>query len=384
MKITIGTTRAFHLIHLARELAEHGHDVTVIGYVPVDRMKFYNLGKAKYISIFSKTFPESAKALQPYFLDLQTKATDKMFSIADIEISNSMQFCDVYIGLSGMAVESLNKAKTKYGAVTICERGSSHVATQRDLLSQDGINRLTDNYVARELQSYKYADLVALPSLFAVKSFLRNGVENNKLFLNHYGVNLERFYGNVNGETDEFHSPRKLRTLFVGGWSYQKGCDILAKVVDSSDDLQLTHAGVKGDAPMPNTPRCTALGHIQNDVLRRIYVSHDVCILPSRQDGFGMVILEAYACGLHVIGTPNTGVPDLLDVMGEDAGVHLMQEVNEEELQRCLNKVRSQGRRRPSAAEMTRFTSYFSWRQYGNRYHNFLESIKNRSNFEKK
>ena len=39
---------------------------------------------------------------------------------------------------------------------------------------------------------------------------------------------------------------------------------------------------------------------------------HDVLIFPSLCDGFGLVILEAQACGLPVISTANTGAPDVL------------------------------------------------------------------------
>ena len=44
-----------------------------------------------------------------------------------------------------------------------------------------------------------------------------------------------------------------------------------------------------------------------------IMAQHDLLILPSIAEGFGLVILEAMASGLPVIATPNTGGPDIIE-----------------------------------------------------------------------
>jgi starch synthase len=48
------------------------------------------------------------------------------------------------------------------------------------------------------------------------------------------------------------------------------------------------------------------------EVLREMQ-RHDVLVLPSLFEGFGLVILEAMAQGLVVIATPHTAAPDLID-----------------------------------------------------------------------
>ena len=37
----------------------------------------------------------------------------------------------------------------------------------------------------------------------------------------------------------------------------------------------------------------------------------DVFIMPSLIEGFGLTYLEALAAGCHIVGTANTGLPDL-------------------------------------------------------------------------
>jgi glycosyltransferase involved in cell wall biosynthesis len=55
------------------------------------------------------------------------------------------------------------------------------------------------------------------------------------------------------------------------------------------------------------------LGYIPGEVLPRIYQAADYFILPTEQlEGFGLVILEAMACGTPVIGTPVGAIPDVI------------------------------------------------------------------------
>jgi len=43
------------------------------------------------------------------------------------------------------------------------------------------------------------------------------------------------------------------------------------------------------------------------------YLAHDVFLFPSLYEGFGMVVLEAMACGLSVVATPVGGAADIIE-----------------------------------------------------------------------
>ncbi len=106
--------------------------------------------------------------------------------------------------------------------------------------------------------------------------------------------------------------------LFVGQGAQRKGLHHLLKVWREGfhlvADLTLVLNSVDpGIAAMvkalPSRPR-TLEGLSRADLLAE-FQRADVFVLPSLVEGFGLVYLEALAAGCHVIGTRNTGLPDL-------------------------------------------------------------------------
>ncbi len=87
--------------------------------------------------------------------------------------------------------------------------------------------------------------------------------------------------------------------------------------------LQADFAGTKvvvGDGParaelQARYPQAHFLGALQGEGLASAYAGADVLAFPSRTDTFGLVIIEALACGTPVAGYP---VPGPLDILGED------------------------------------------------------------------
>lgn len=373
MKIIVATSRPFHLVHLSRELAAIGHDVTVYGYMPASRIKHYNPGGAKYVSLFARLLPDSALALQAQFPTLQKYATERLFSSVDEQVVSNMTQCDVFIGLSGVICKSFEVAKKKFGAVTICDRGSSHVLTQQSVLTNQATSRLSNEYVSRELGGYTKADYVTVPSLYSEQSFIQENFEPRRLFVNNYGVDLRRFRFNGPAVRTIYNK----RLLFVGGWCYQKGVDIFAGALASDPTLQITHIGTPGDIPFPDSPRFKSLGRIPNDQLFEHYANHDVFILPSRQDGFGMVLLEALACGTPVIASYNTGAPDIKKISSNPQSVTLMEDVSTESLIAALDTLNRHTQTIPSELLSENEQMYFSWSKYGHRYSEFLSTILN-------
>ena len=78
------------------------------------------------------------------------------------------------------------------------------------------------------------------------------------------------------------------------------------------------HKVVVGDGPdlgqlRNRYPEVTFLGPLSGEALARAYCSADMFVFPSRTDTFGLVLIEALACGLPVAALP---VPGPLDIIG--------------------------------------------------------------------
>jgi glycosyltransferase involved in cell wall biosynthesis len=73
-------------------------------------------------------------------------------------------------------------------------------------------------------------------------------------------------------------------------------------------------------------PDVNYLGLLDQAQLAEVYAAADVFVFPSRTDTFGLVLLEAMACGLPVAAYPVTGP---LDVIGDSGAGVLSEDLRE-------------------------------------------------------
>lgn len=59
--------------------------------------------------------------------------------------------------------------------------------------------------------------------------------------------------------------------------------------------------------------RIILIERIDGDEKRDLFAAGDIYVMPSRNDSFGMVYLEAWACGKPVVGALAGGVPEVID-----------------------------------------------------------------------
>ena len=115
-----------------------------------------------------------------------------------------------------------------------------------------------------------------------------------------------------------------LRLLFAGQMIERKGIDLLLRAfertVENGIDAQLDLVGREGFLPQwmselgPQTrDRITWHGFQQPSALPKLFGESDVFVLPSRHDGWGVVVNEALGAGLPIISTTAVGAAsDLL------------------------------------------------------------------------
>ena len=146
--------------------------------------------------------------------------------------------------------------------------------------------------------------------------------------------------------TDPGRMDNKTNIGILGGMgNYRKGLDILIKAVSLLKDMDLTvHIG--GDGKYLSTFRdmarkldvdgkCIFYGEIKPENIQDFYSKLDFYVLPSRDETFGVVVVEAMASGLPVIAT-RCGGPE--EIITEETGI-LIEKENPSELARAIRSL---------------------------------------------
>lgn len=118
-------------------------------------------------------------------------------------------------------------------------------------------------------------------------------------------------------------APRATRFLFVGQGTQRKGIHHLLPAWDQATrnrtnaKLTMVMSVVDRSLLPSSVPSTVAIrSRVSNGELGALMGSHDVLVLPSLVEGFGLVITEALAQGMHVIASDNTGLVDLPVIEG--------------------------------------------------------------------
>lgn len=306
LRIAIASAGRFHVLDLARELNALGHEVQFYSFVSRARARSFGLPNTCHTSLLPFVLPLLAWAkLAPHF---QPSTRARMLDSAlNRALTLRLKPCDVLIAMSGIYIEALRFAKMRYGARIWLERGSRHILSQDEILAAiPGAERPSAWTIKRELEGYALAERIVVASSHVEESFRRDEDAHRKLFLNPYGVDLAMF-----PPCAQRSGGGALRLLYVGAWSLRKGCDILAAAVRRVPGAMLTHVGSLGDVVFPDEPQFVHVASVPQHELSRYFCAADAFVLASREDGFGVVVLQALASGLPVICTDRTGGPDL-------------------------------------------------------------------------
>jgi glycosyltransferase involved in cell wall biosynthesis len=203
------------------------------------------------------------------------------------------------------------KAAARLGIPTVLERCNAHTGFAMEVVQKEcerlGITLPPDHEHAnnpgklhKEEEEYRLADRLLCPSDFTAKTFLEKGYAKEKLARHIYGVDEKVYH-----PSSEPREPgRPLTMLFVGVCAVRKGVHYALEAwlqSPASKDGTFLIAGeflpayAEKLAPMLKHPSVRVLGH-RNDVAALMRKS-DILILPSIEEGFGLVITEAMASG---------------------------------------------------------------------------------------
>jgi glycosyltransferase involved in cell wall biosynthesis len=322
MRVVQAVWGVFHHFDLARELEQRGHLQKVYSTFPWARLKREGISHSKV-----ETFPWLHMAA----FAVGRCAPGWRWGSDALGYTNTILFdkwlnsrlpshgIDALIALSGAGLNTGQRLQ-KQGGIFICDRGSTHQRVQTKLLQQEfkrwnfdlPQSRFADALCDREVAMYEAANAVTVPSTFAARSFIDSGIAKEKVHVIPYGVRLDKFQKVADPPRDRFE------VLFVGSVSLRKGIPYLLQAF-----AQLSHPNkrlrVIGAVQSEITPLLNSLPQDGVEYLgpqpqvrvRGAMSGSHVLVLPSIEDGFGLVQAQAMACGCPVIASTNTGGEDL-------------------------------------------------------------------------
>jgi len=360
-KVVVSSAGVFHAYHLARGAQSGGYLHRFITSLysryetGLDRSRVVQIRLPAYLSRMMSALPgEHARALSYYFGD----------NLYDWLARRYAGDGDIFHFFNHQGLYSLRVAKRR-GAITIVERSSAHPTYQHELLAEEytryglrypSVYRLLHD---KHLVEYGEADYIMVASEFVRRTMVEAGVPSEKLVRVHLGFDPARFRPGEKRD-DVF------RVMYAGRITLQKGVQYLLQAFSQLDiprsELVLT-GEIEPDA-QAFVPKYEGLFRhlrfVPQAELVHQYQQASVFVLPSLQDGFGMVVYEAAACGLPIIVTENVGAT-IRD--GQDGFVVPIRDA--EALARKLTYLYEHPQERIAMGREARdFVQQFTWENY--------------------
>jgi glycosyltransferase involved in cell wall biosynthesis len=233
-------------------------------------------------------------------------------------------------------LQTLRTAK-RLGITTVVERPNAHTrfameAVAREcerlgvILPADQEHAYNSGKLAKEEEEYSLADYLLCPSDFVVRTFHDEGFESDRLVRHIYGYDEELYFPALgdraarighdalagdrqpstgsNGPGGDRDESTGLNALFVGVCAVRKGVHYALEAWLRSPASQTGTFRIAGEflpayeerlADMLAHPSVQVLGH--RDDVPELMRNSDILLLPSIEEGFGLVCTEAIGSG---------------------------------------------------------------------------------------
>jgi len=111
------------------------------------------------------------------------------------------------------------------------------------------------------------------------------------------------------------HADRQIRVLFSGNLSARKGATLLPEIARRlSPGIELMYTtGLRSGKRLPEHPALNCVGSIPYRSMPDLYNQADILLFPTVREGFGLAAAEAMACGLPVVASNCSSLPELVD-----------------------------------------------------------------------
>jgi glycosyltransferase involved in cell wall biosynthesis len=308
---------AVHVTELAAGLQRRGHEVHV----------FTRLGQGQptYQLIDAVHYHRCPIELNPDFVtEMNNMCNSFVYYMRQTESYQGAHF-DVIHGHDWLCAKGIVQVRNNYGRVVFLTLHS----TEFGRCGNNHFNGQSDRVRAVEAEGLYCADRVIVVSGALCNEIkAQYHVQDGKLRCVYNGINCSHYDGFINPAVCRASygiGPMDPMVLFVGRLTIQKGPDLLMEAVPGilamRSDAKIVFVG---DGYMRKNLEQRAnelgihhairfLGNMNaNGDLKNLYKSTDVVCVPSRNEPFGIVVLESWAAGKPVVVTRNGGPAEIV------------------------------------------------------------------------
>ena len=311
MKVLLAPGLRYSANQTLTVLNSFGAEITVASGVPKRRWKTKGNETFRFI-------PIPFKILQKLNLVARTKKLKEWDSIFFGKLCAYLltdQF-DVFHGWASYSLEPMRVAKSQ-GVRVFLERSCPHILFQNRILLEEAeltgakFDVSSGAFVERMIEEYELADQIIVPSKYSLASFLELGFERSKLSLVPIGGNLSK----KPIKRRQKKPNQKFVVGTIGGNVLRKGiiylvdAFLLLKIPDSKLILKCSRSELKKipDLYSKITRNANIIVTEYYEKIEHFYSELDVFVLPSIDEGYGMVVDEALSFNIPTIITENVG-----------------------------------------------------------------------------
>ena len=321
-KVSIVVPGKFHSFYLAKGLQKKNVLFSIITSYPKYLVLKYKIKDELIKSIFIKEIIERVllKLKLNFILSKMYFYLNSLFENLSTKFIEFNKI-DILVAWSGSAEKSFKKINLlKKNIIKILERGSTHISFQNKILEEEFKKLKIDKIpidkriIEKEIREYNLSDYIFVPSAFAKKTFIENGINEKKIIKVPYGTNLDEFYAEEN-------ISKQFTIISTGHISVRKGSLYLLEAFNelNLDDSKLLMVGnIEKELfpflkPFFLNPNIIFQKHVNQKKLRSFYNNSNLFVTSSLEEGLAVVQIQAMACGLPLICTPNSGGEELIE-----------------------------------------------------------------------
>jgi len=329
LKVSISATNPCHVWDMARALSSEGALGTYYSGYPASKLRGVKQGMSirsfsgRTVLVYGarRLLPERLRPKDRHLFRWQDWAFDR-------KVAAALEPCDFLHGLPGQCRDSFAKAR-EIGIKTVLSHATGPVAEMEKLVAPEyervGLTFSTEtqydaDYYRREEEEYALTDYHWAASTVVADQLRATGIPEKKIWVVPYGVDRSVFAPPRDRSGNTQRKP--YRVVFAGQLSLRKGIrhllDALTLLGDDGIEVEFYgHQMAEVEVDLSSYSGASPLrfhGPVSQLQLAEVLGQADLLVLPSIEEGYGLVVIQALACGLPCLVSDQVGSKDAIQI----------------------------------------------------------------------